>query len=61
MFLMMFLICVAAVVLFAALAIKLKKARVPMVILTILALLPTVVLGLLTAGLGDVLNYPGQP
>ncbi|MBP3654137.1 MAG: phosphodiester glycosidase family protein [Oscillospiraceae bacterium] len=58
---MMFLICVAAVVLFAALAIKLKKARVPMVILTILALLPTVVLGLLTAGLGDVLNYPGQP
>ena len=61
MFLMMLLICAAVVIAFAALAIKLKKVRGLFVVLTVLALLPTAVLGVIVAGFGDILNYPGDP
>lgn len=61
MFLMMLLICAAVVIAFAALAIKLKKVRGLFVVLTVLALLPTAVLGVIVAGFGDMLNYPGDP
>lgn len=61
MFLMMLLICAAVVIAYAALAIKLKKVRGLFVVLTILALLPTAVLGVIVGGYGDLLNYPGDP
>ena len=61
MFLPMFLISAAAVLVLAVLAIKLKKVRGLFVILTVLALLPTAVLGLITFGQGSLINYPGDP
>lgn len=61
MFVPMFLCCAAVTIAFAVSAIKLKKVRGLFAVLTIVALLPTAVLGILAAGLGDILNYPGAP
>jgi len=61
MFLPMFLISAAAVIVLAVLAIKCKKVRGLFVVLTLLALLPTAVLGLIAFGQGRLVNYPGVP
>ena len=61
MFIPMFLISAAAAALFAVLTIKLKKVRGLFAVLTIAALLPAAVLGLITFGQGGLVNYPGDP
>lgn len=61
MFVPMFLCCAAVMIAFAVPAIKLKKVRGLFVVLTIVALLPTAVLGVIVAGFGDYINYPGTP
>ena len=57
----MFLICAAAVIVLLVLTIKLKKVRGFFAVLTILALLPTAVTGLIAFGQGHYLNYPADP
>ena len=57
----MFVACIAVTVVLFALAVKLKKLRALFVVLTVLALLPAAVLGVIVGGFGDVLNYPGDP
>ena len=61
MFLQMCLICAAVCVVLLALAIKLKKVRGLFAVLTVLALFPTGVTGLIAFGQGAVINYPGDP
>lgn len=61
MMLQMFLICATVAVALLALAIKGKKARGFFAVLAVLALLPAVVSGMIVAGFGDYLNYPGTP
>ena len=61
MFFPMFLGAAVVTLLFAALAIKFKKVRGLFAVLMIVALLPTAVLGLITFGQGDLINYPGNP
>ncbi len=61
MFIPMFLGAAAVCVLFVLLAVKIKKIRGLFVVLTCLALLPTLVLGLIAVGAGYVINYPGDP
>lgn len=57
----MFLICAAAVIVLLVLTIKLKKVRGFFAVLTILALLPTSVTGLIAFGQGARINYPADP
>ena len=57
----MFLICAAVVTVLSVLVIKLKKSRKVPAVLAVLALLPTAVTGMIALGVGDVINYPGNP
>lgn len=43
------------------LAVKVKKFRVVSATLSVLALLPTVLFGLIAFGFGNIVNYPGDP
>ncbi|MBQ3011277.1 MAG: phosphodiester glycosidase family protein [Oscillospiraceae bacterium] len=61
MFFVMLAICVAVTLLLLILTIKLKKVRGLFAVLTLLALLPTAVIGVIVGGYGDYLNYPGVP
>lgn len=61
MFLPMFFGAAAVFALFAVLAVKIKKARVPMTVLAVVALLPTLVLGMISVGAGGIIHYPGDP
>ena len=61
MFIKLFAGAAAACVLLLVLAVKIKKARGLFAVLTIIALLPAAVLGLIAFGGGDVINYPGDP
>ena len=61
MFIKMFLGAAAVCALFVLLAVKLKKVCKLFVALTVVALLPTLVLGLIACGAGSVINYPGDP
>ena len=61
MLIKMFLGAAAACVLFAVLAVKIKKVRGLFAVLTVIALLPAVPPGLIVFGAGHVINYPGDP
>lgn len=61
MFIPMFAGAAAVCVLFAVLAWKIKKVRGLFAVLTVIALMPTVVLGLITFGAADFIHYPGDP
>lgn len=61
MLIKMFLGAAAVCILLTLPAVKIKKIRGLFVVLTIIALIPTVALGLITFGAGGILNYPGDP
>lgn len=61
MFIKLFAGAATVCVLFAVLAVKIKKTRALFGVLTALALLPAVVLGLIACGAGQVIHYPGDP
>ena len=61
MFIKMFLGAAAVFALLLVLAVKIKKLRGLFAVLTVIALLPTVVLGLIAFGAGSIIHYPGDP
>ena len=61
MFIKLFLGAAAACVLLLVLAVKIKKLRGLFGGLAVIALLPTVVLGLIAFEAADIINYPGDP
>lgn len=61
MLIKIFLGAAAVCVLLLLLAVKCGKARGLFALLTVIALLPTLLLGLIVFGAGDVICYPGDP